>query len=163
MIGNYVNYLGPQHSFPIPNGILNTDGRNTIAIAVWNLDGSTGGLGKVSLTNYGSYASSLRVAAERQPALRPPRSTRCRPLPDVHVTLDVPATVQPGTAFTATATVTRRAAGRPTSSPALTAPAGWTVDVARARRPSARCRRASATVRWTGARRRPATQPPPRR
>ena len=60
-LGDYVNYLGPQHSFPIPNGILRTDGRNTIAIAVWNLDSSTGGLGQVSLTDYGSYASSLRV------------------------------------------------------------------------------------------------------
>ncbi len=39
MVGNYVNYLGPQHVFPVPNGILRTDGRNTIAIAVWNLDG----------------------------------------------------------------------------------------------------------------------------
>jgi beta-galactosidase GanA len=60
-MGDYVNYLGPEHSFPIPNGILRTDGTNTIAIAVWNLDSSTGGLGQVSLTNYGSYASSLRV------------------------------------------------------------------------------------------------------
>ena len=25
-VGNYVNYLGPQHSFPIPNGILNPNG-----------------------------------------------------------------------------------------------------------------------------------------
>jgi beta-galactosidase GanA len=60
-LGDYVNYLGPQHSFPIPNGILRTDGSNTIAIAVWNLDSSTGGLGQVSLTDYGSYASALRV------------------------------------------------------------------------------------------------------
>jgi hypothetical protein len=59
--GDYVSYLGPTHSFPIPNGILKTDGSTTIAIAVWNLDSSTGGLGQVSLTDYGSYASSLRV------------------------------------------------------------------------------------------------------
>ena len=25
-VGNYVNYLGPQHSFPVPNGILNPNG-----------------------------------------------------------------------------------------------------------------------------------------
>jgi beta-galactosidase GanA len=60
-LGDYVNYLGPQHTFPIPNGILKTDETNTIAIAVWNLDSGTGGLGRVSLTDYGSYASSLRV------------------------------------------------------------------------------------------------------
>src|SRR5207244_8347518 len=51
-VGNYVNYKGPQHSFPVPNGILNPNGTNSIAIAVWNLDGSTGRLGKVSLTTY---------------------------------------------------------------------------------------------------------------
>ena len=66
-VGDYVNYKGPQHSFPVPNGILNPDGTNSIAIAVWNLDGSTGGLGQVSLTNYGSYASSLRVAQNDSP------------------------------------------------------------------------------------------------
>ncbi len=68
--GNYVNYLGPQHSFPIPNGILNPDGPNTIAIAVWNLDNSTGGLGSVSLTNYGSWASSLKVGMVNSPGYR---------------------------------------------------------------------------------------------
>jgi beta-galactosidase GanA len=66
-LGDYVNYLGPQHSFPIPNGILRTDGRNTIAIAVWNLDATSGGLGAVSLTDYGSYASSLQVGPVLSP------------------------------------------------------------------------------------------------
>ena len=28
-VGNYVNYLGPQHSFPVPNGILNPNGTNS--------------------------------------------------------------------------------------------------------------------------------------
>jgi beta-galactosidase GanA len=126
MIGNYVNYLGPQHSFPIPDGILRTDGRNAIAVAVWNLDGSTGGLGTVSLTNYGSYASSLRVADVRSPSYDP-RKYAIPAAPDVHVDLQVPASVQPGTAFTATATVT---GPRSVSNvvPALTAPAGWTVS-----------------------------------
>jgi beta-galactosidase GanA len=68
--GNYVNYLGPQHSFPIPNGILNPDGPNTIALAVWNLDATSGGLGRVSLTDYGSWASSLRVGMVRSPGYR---------------------------------------------------------------------------------------------
>jgi beta-galactosidase GanA len=78
-LGDYVNYLGPEHSFPIPNGILRTDGSNTIAIAVWNLDSNTGGLGQVSLTNYGSYASSLSVGPVDSPgyqAMRGPHSRR---------------------------------------------------------------------------------------
>ena len=129
MIGNYVNYLGPQHSFPIPNGILRTDGRNTIAIAVWNLDGSTGGLGTVSLTGYGSYASSLRVGPVAAPGYDPARYAMPRP-PAVRVRLDAPDTAQPGIPFTATATVTAargRAAGLSAS---LTVPAGWSAGAA---------------------------------
>jgi beta-galactosidase GanA len=77
-LGDYVNYLGPEHSFPIPNGILKTDGSNTIAVAVWNLDSSTGGLGQVSLTNYGSYASSLRVGAVFSPGYQAGRRASAR-------------------------------------------------------------------------------------
>jgi beta-galactosidase GanA len=117
MVGNYVNYLGPQHSFPIPNGILRTDGKNTIAMAVWNLDGSTGGLGAVSLTNYGSYRSPLRVGAVASPGYDAEKYA----MPGrAHgsVSLSIPDTAQPGVAFTATATGA-------TSEPTLTAPAGW--------------------------------------
>ena len=78
-VGNYVNYLGPQHSFPVPNGILNPNGRNTIAIAVWNLDGTTGGLG----TGVADELRQLRLVAagrRRTPARATTRrSTRCRP------------------------------------------------------------------------------------
>ena len=66
-VGTYVNYLGPQHGFPVPGGVLDPRGNNRIAIAVWNLDGSTGGLGTVALTDYGSYASPLTVAPNDGP------------------------------------------------------------------------------------------------
>ena len=36
LIGRYVNDTGPQHYFPVPNGILRPERLNTIAIAVWN-------------------------------------------------------------------------------------------------------------------------------
>ncbi|WP_073498487.1 beta-galactosidase [Actinacidiphila paucisporea] len=117
-VGNYVNYLGPQHTFPVPDGILDPHGHNSIAIAVWNLDGSTGGLGKVALTNYGSYASSLHVAQNASP--RYDGAAYAMPAaPGVGVTLDVPNTVQSGQAFTASATV-GVPAGRPAAA-ALTA------------------------------------------
>jgi hypothetical protein len=128
-MGNYVNYLGPQHSFPVPNGILDPNGRNSIAIAVWNLDGSTGGLGKVSLTDYGSYASSLRVAQNDSPRYDPHRYAMPK-RPGAEVSLDVPDTAQPGQAFTAEATVRvpkdRSSASGLTSS--LSAPDGWSVS-----------------------------------
>jgi hypothetical protein len=130
-VGDYVNYKGPQHSFPVPNGILNPDGTNSIAIAVWNLDGSTGGLGKVSLTNYGSYASSLRVAQNYSPRYDPRKYAMPKP-PGTAVDLRVPDDVQAGQTFTATATVTVPAdAPNATGlTAALNLPDGWTAGPA---------------------------------
>jgi beta-galactosidase GanA len=128
-MGNYVNYVGPQHSFPIPNGVLNPHGKNTIALAVWNLDGSTGGLGKVALTNYGSYASSLTVAQNNSP--RYSKAAYAMPAaPASAVSLQVPASVSAGQTFTATATVSVPKGG-PTAkhvTAALGVPAGWTLS-----------------------------------
>ncbi|MET7737466.1 beta-galactosidase [Streptomyces sp. NPDC005402] len=128
-VGNYVNYLGPQHSFPVPNGILDPNGRSSIAIAVWNLDGSTGGLGKVSLTNYGSYASSLRVAQNDSPRYDSRRYAMPK-RPGADVTLDVPDTAQPGEAFTARTTVQVPKGGASASglTASLSAPDGWSVS-----------------------------------
>ncbi|KAK3298537.1 glycoside hydrolase family 35 protein [Chaetomium fimeti] len=33
--GRYISHIGPQTSFPVPEGILNYHGTNTIAIAIW--------------------------------------------------------------------------------------------------------------------------------
>jgi beta-galactosidase len=62
-MGNYIAELGPQRSFPIPNGVIDPHGRNSIVIAVWKTDDTPGGLGVVSLVNYGSYASPIDGAA----------------------------------------------------------------------------------------------------
>ncbi|OIJ90445.1 hypothetical protein BIV24_18030 [Streptomyces colonosanans] len=128
-MGNYVNYLGPQHSFPVPNGVLNPNGNNRIAIAVWNLDGNTGGLGKVELTKYGSYASSLKVAQNDNPRYDKARYTMPSPQ-QPSVALQVPGTVEAGQSFTATATVSVPADEPPATevTAALAAPDGWTVS-----------------------------------
>ena len=127
LVGNYVNYLGPQHTFPVPNGILRTDGDNSIAIAVWNLDGSTGGLGPVALTDYGTYASPLRVRDVASPGYHPAKYAM-PPAPAASVRLDVPDTAQPGTAFPAAATITVPR-GRITGIvPSLRVPDGWTAS-----------------------------------
>ncbi|KAI8800634.1 glycoside hydrolase superfamily [Cladochytrium replicatum] len=36
LLGRYINNFGPQTEFPIPEGILNHRGHNTLAIAVWD-------------------------------------------------------------------------------------------------------------------------------
>jgi beta-galactosidase GanA len=130
-MGNYVNYVGPQHSFPVPDGILNPHGRNTISIAVWNLDGSTGGLGKVSLVDYGSYASSLTVRQNASPGYDPVRYAMPAAATST-VRLDTPGSAQGSATFTATATVSVPA-GRPAATNVtarLAVPDGWTVSPA---------------------------------
>ncbi|WP_203918962.1 beta-galactosidase [Rugosimonospora africana] len=128
-LGNYVNYLGPQHSFPIPNGVLNPDGRDTVTIAVWNLDASTGGLGTVALTDYGSYASSLSVGQNPAPGYDRARYAT-PPAPQSGVTLRVPGSVSAGQRFTATAAVAVPA-GAPAArqvTATLDVPDGWTLS-----------------------------------
>ncbi len=127
-LGNYVNDIGPQHTFPIPNGILRTQGANTIAIAVWDTDATTGGLGTVSLVDLGSYASSLQVTTVESPGYKATRYA----LPAAATAtarLVVPETVTAGRTFTATGTL-KVAKGAPVASSLvlkLTAPSGWTV------------------------------------
>jgi beta-galactosidase GanA len=60
-VGQYVNDVGPQHVFVLPQGILRHQGTNTIALAVWSDDAATAGLGAVDLVALGNTATSLRV------------------------------------------------------------------------------------------------------
>lgn len=56
LVGRYWEQKGPQHTFYLPQGILNPDGDNVIAIAVWNR-GHVGGLTSVpSLQAYPGLA-----------------------------------------------------------------------------------------------------------
>ncbi|KAF9008853.1 glycoside hydrolase family 35 protein [Cyathus striatus] len=36
--GKYINHIGPQKVFPVPEGILNYNGQNTLAISLWAAD-----------------------------------------------------------------------------------------------------------------------------
>jgi beta-galactosidase GanA len=128
MMGNYVNYVGPQHSFPVPNGVIDPHGKNTIALAVWNLDGTTGGLGTVALTNYGSYTSPLQVGMDDSPGYDAHKYA-LPPAPGTSVTLSAPDNARPGQTFTASATVQVPAGEHAATglTATLSAPGGWTV------------------------------------
>jgi beta-galactosidase GanA len=53
-VGQYVNGVGPQTTFVLPNGILNTAGRNVLSLAV---TGATAcNLGAISLTTLGVFS-----------------------------------------------------------------------------------------------------------
>jgi beta-galactosidase GanA len=127
LVGRYVNDVGPQHSFPVQPGILRTDGRNTLALAVWNADATTGGLGQVSLEQLGNHTTSLRVSDVDSPGFRP-AAFAVRPS-TAGLALTAPDTVERGGTGTVRATVTVPAGG-----PAargvdmrLSIPAGWAV------------------------------------
>ncbi|MEU3981623.1 beta-galactosidase [Streptomyces sp. NPDC026672] len=66
-MGQYINDVGPQHTFVLPNGILRTRGANTLALAVLH-DGTTvSGPGKVRLALLGSAAGGIPVTAVDSP------------------------------------------------------------------------------------------------
>jgi len=66
-VGQYINNVGPQHTFVLPTGILDPREENTLAIAVL-ADGTTvGGLGRVTLANLGAAAGGVEVFPVRSP------------------------------------------------------------------------------------------------
>jgi beta-galactosidase GanA len=69
LIGRYINDLGPQSRFYLPQGLLRTDGQNTLAIAEWSLADGDGGLGDVSLVPYEVQRGGIPVAPVPSPGL----------------------------------------------------------------------------------------------
>jgi hypothetical protein len=58
-MGQYIGSAGPQHTFAVPNGILNPSGANTIALAVTGSGTQT--LSGVTLTNLGTVRGGVPV------------------------------------------------------------------------------------------------------
>ncbi|HEY9241461.1 MAG TPA: beta-galactosidase [Streptosporangiaceae bacterium] len=127
LIGRYVNNAGPQHQFYVPAGLLNDQGGNTLAIAVWGLDATGGGLDRVSLVAAGNQAGGVPV----RPVLSPGYSAAvyggpASPQPTLAA---IPSSALAEGTFTVKATLRN-----PTRSPLrnasilLNAPAGWTVS-----------------------------------
>ncbi|KAK6536689.1 hypothetical protein TWF281_000910 [Arthrobotrys megalospora] len=47
--GKYIDDIGPQKSFPIPQGILNYKGENTLALSLWSLEDGGAALESIDL------------------------------------------------------------------------------------------------------------------
>jgi beta-galactosidase GanA len=134
-IGRYINHVGPQRTFPVPPGILRTNGTNTLAIAVWSEDGSTGGLGAVALDQYANLATSLKVSNVPSPAYDP-RVYRPPAPSTAALSVTAPDVIERGGAGTVTATFTDPA-DRPLARDVtvrLRVPDGWTATPAGAAR-----------------------------
>jgi beta-galactosidase GanA len=150
LMGQYDNVLGPQHRFYIPAGIVNGNGSNTVAIAVWGLQPGSGRLPSVSLRSVGDQTGGVPVTAVAQP----PWNAQTYGAPtDASPTLGVRASsalAEPGASVTVTATL-----GNPSSSAitdgslTLSAPSGWTVTRAGGTKPLQIAPGATRRVRFT--------------
>jgi beta-galactosidase GanA len=72
-MGQYIANVGPQHTFVIPNGVLNPRGHNTLAIAVTSDGGPGNGLERVALTNLGIVRGGVPVPTDYSPGWHPSR------------------------------------------------------------------------------------------
>jgi beta-galactosidase GanA len=128
LMGQYDNVLGPQHRFYIPAGIVNENGSNTVAVAVWGLQPGSGRLPQVSLQSVGDQTGGVPVTTVAQPGWN--GQTYGAPT-DASPTLGERASsalAEPGASVTVIATLSN-----PSTSPltdgsvTLAAPSGWTV------------------------------------
>ena len=72
-MGQYIANVGPQHTFVVPNGVLNPHGANTLAIAVTSDGGPGNGLEQVALTNIATVRGGVPVAVDDSPGYAAPR------------------------------------------------------------------------------------------
>ena len=69
--GKYVSSLGPQVTFPVPEGILNHQGRNTLALSLWVLDPMGAKLDGLELIAEGVVKTGMaKVKAADQPKFK---------------------------------------------------------------------------------------------
>lgn len=66
-MGQYIASVGPQHTFVIPNGILDPHGTNTLALAVTSNGGPGDTLEKVALTNLGTVRGGVPLSLVNSP------------------------------------------------------------------------------------------------
>jgi beta-galactosidase GanA len=66
-MGQYIANVGPQHTFIIPNGILDPRGTNTLALAVTSNGGAADVLEKVVLTNLGTVRGGVPLSLVSSP------------------------------------------------------------------------------------------------
>jgi beta-galactosidase GanA len=61
-MGQYIGSVGPQHTFVVPNGVLDPHGTNTLALAVTSDGAATSTLESVSLTNLGTTRGGVPLS-----------------------------------------------------------------------------------------------------
>ncbi|KUI59563.1 putative beta-galactosidase C [Cytospora mali] len=57
--GKFEPHIGPQTVFPVPPGVLNNRGTNTLAVSIWAQTEAGASLDRVELVSYGLYQSDF--------------------------------------------------------------------------------------------------------
>ncbi|KAL8286247.1 hypothetical protein RQP46_004735 [Phenoliferia psychrophenolica] len=69
--GRFVSNLGPQTIFPIPEGILDHRGNNTIGVLLWALGSEGASIKGLSITSGGVYAGGVGPVSSDNPSWSP--------------------------------------------------------------------------------------------
>ncbi|TIA26722.1 hypothetical protein D6C81_00485 [Aureobasidium pullulans] len=62
--GKFIPHIGPQTRFPFPPGVINNQGKNTLALSVWAETDAGAKLDTVSLFAYNVYQTSFNFAQD---------------------------------------------------------------------------------------------------
>jgi len=152
-MGQYIADVGPQHTFVIPNGVLNPDGNNTLAIAVTSDGGAGNGLEQVQLTNLGTVSGGVPVKLDESPGWNP--LTYGSPKVPNEVAMEGLTTTAAsptggGDSFSVTGTVANVSGPAATDvSASLSLPDGWTATPDGPTTIGTLARGASRTLTWT--------------
>jgi len=57
--GKYVPHIGPQTRFPVPPGVINNRGLNTVALSLWAMTDEGAKVDTVKLISYGAYQTDF--------------------------------------------------------------------------------------------------------
>ncbi len=58
--GKYIPHIGPQTKFPVPPGVINNRGDNTIGLSIWAMTDEGAKLNTVKLIQYGAYQTDFK-------------------------------------------------------------------------------------------------------
>jgi beta-galactosidase len=58
--GKFVPHIGPQTRFPVPPGVINNRGLNTVALSLWAMSEEGAKLDNVKLISYGAYQTDFQ-------------------------------------------------------------------------------------------------------
>lgn len=69
--GKYFPHIGPQTRYPIPPGILNLQGSNTLSVSLWAQTDAGAKLSTLRLISYAKYESGFDFAGIDGKQLQP--------------------------------------------------------------------------------------------